>query len=82
VTINSKPDVDMSEVPRLLLVRGRWMMMVAHVWTMEAWHMVMEAPCREGYASSLDVAEDLLVLLLLVIVKILVLPLCTRSLLP
>jgi hypothetical protein len=82
VTINSKPDVDTSEVHQLLLVCGRWMMMVAHVWTMEARHMVMEALCREGHASSLDVARDLLVLLLLVIVKILVLPLCTRSLMP
>jgi hypothetical protein len=58
------------------------MMVATHVWTMEAWHMVMEAPCREGYASSLDVVGDLLVLLLLVVVKIPMLPLCTGSLLP
>jgi hypothetical protein len=56
-------------------------MMLAHVWTMEARRMVMETLCREGHASSLDVVGDLLVLLLLVVVKIPVLPLCTRSLL-
>jgi hypothetical protein len=76
-----KPGVDTIEVHRLLMAHGRWMMMVAHGWTMEARHMVVEAPCR-GHTSSLDVAGDLLVLLLLVVVEILVLPLCTGSLLP
>jgi hypothetical protein len=76
-----EPSVDMSEVHRLLMAHGRWMMM-AHEWTMEAWRMVMEAPCREGHASSVDVAGDLLICLLLVVVKIPMLPLCTRSLLP
>jgi hypothetical protein len=72
-----KPGVDTREVHRLLMAHGRWMMMMAHVWTMEAQRMVMEASCREGHASSLDVTGDLLVLLLLVVVKILVLTLCT-----
>jgi hypothetical protein len=57
-------------------------MVMTHVWTMEAWRMVVEAPCREGHVSSLDVAGDLHVLVLLVVVKILVLSLRTRSLLP
>jgi hypothetical protein len=75
-----EPGVDMNEVHQWILVHGRWMMM-AHVWTMEAWSMIVEGPCREGHASPLDVAGDLLVLLLLVGVKIPVLPLCTGSLL-
>jgi hypothetical protein len=58
------------------------MMMMTHVWTMKARHMVVETPCRERLAFFLDIAEDLLVLLLLVVVEIPVLPLCTRSLLP
>jgi hypothetical protein len=74
--------VDTSEVHRLLMVHGRWMMMMAYVWTMEARRMVVETPCGEGHASSLVVAGDLLILLLLVVVKIPMLPLCTRSLLP
>jgi hypothetical protein len=53
---------------------------MSHVWTIEAWHMVKEAPCREGHASSLNVTGDL-VLPLLIVVKIPVLPLCTESLL-
>jgi hypothetical protein len=68
-----EPGVDMSEVHRLLMAHGRWKTM-AHVWTMEARHMVMEAPCREGHASPLNVAGDLLVLLLLIVVEIPVLP--------
>jgi hypothetical protein len=82
---SGEPSVNTSEVHRLLMVHGRWMMMMmmmAHVWTTEAWRMVVEAPCKEGHASSLDVAGDLLVLLLLVLVEIPVLPLCTRSMLP
>jgi hypothetical protein len=71
-----KPGVDTREVHRLLMAHGRWIMMMAHVWTMEAQCMVMEAPCR-GHASSLDVTGDLLVLLLLVVVEILMLTLCT-----
>jgi hypothetical protein len=77
-----KPGVNMSEVHQWILAHGRWMMMVTHVWTMKARHMVMEASCRERHASSLDVARDLLILLLLVVVKIPVLQLCTGSLLP
>jgi hypothetical protein len=76
-----EPGVDTSEVHQLLMAHGRWMMM-AHVWTMEAWCMVMETPCKEGHAYPLDITGDLLVLLLLVVVKIPVLPLYTRSLLP
>jgi hypothetical protein len=80
-----EPGVDTSEIHRLLMACGRWMimimMMMTHVWTMKARRMVMEAPCREGHASSLDVT-GVLVLLLLVVVEILMLPLCTRSLLP
>jgi hypothetical protein len=72
-----KSGVDTREVHQLLMAHGRWMMMMAHVWTMEAQRMVMEAPCREGHASSLDVTGDLLVLLLLVVIEILVLTLCT-----
>jgi hypothetical protein len=78
----AKPGVDTSEVHWLLMGHGRWMMMVAQVWTMEAWCMVVEALCREGHASSLDVARDLLVLLLLVVVEIPMLLQCTESLLP
>jgi hypothetical protein len=57
-------------------------MTMAHVWTMKAWHRVMEAPCREGHVSPLDVIGNLLILLLLVVVEIPVLPLYTGSLLP
>jgi hypothetical protein len=78
-----EPGVDTSEIHRLLMAHGRWMIMImmTHVWTMKARRMVVEAPCREGHASSLDVAR-VLILLLLVVVEILMLPLCTRSLLP
>jgi hypothetical protein len=41
-----KPCVDTSEVHRLLMAHGRWMMMMmAHEWTIEAWRMVVETPC-------------------------------------
>jgi hypothetical protein len=77
-----EPGVDTSKVHRLLMAHGRWlMMMMTHVWTTKAQCVVVETPCR-GHASSLDVARDLLVLLLLVVVKIPVLPPCARSLLP
>jgi hypothetical protein len=76
-----EPGVNTSEVHRWILVLGRWILMES-VWTMEIRCMVVEAPCREGHASSLDVARDLLILLLLVVVKIPVLSLCTGSLLP
>jgi hypothetical protein len=77
----SELGVDTSEVHQLLMVHGRWMMM-AHVWTMEAWCMVMETPVQRRTCVPLDAAGDLLVLLLLVEVDIPVLPLYTRSLLP
>jgi hypothetical protein len=38
--------VNTSELHRWILVHGRWLMMMAHVWTMEARHMVVEA-CAE-----------------------------------
>jgi hypothetical protein len=37
-----EPSIDTSEVYRWILVHGRWLMMMAHVWTMEARHMVIE----------------------------------------
>jgi hypothetical protein len=76
-----EPGVYTSEIHRWILVLGRWILMES-VWTMEIRRMVVEAPCREGHASSLDVTRDLLILLLLVVVKIPVLSLCTGSLLP
>jgi hypothetical protein len=67
----------------LVMAHGSWMiMMMTHVLTMEARCMVMETPCTERHASSLDVVGDLLVLMLLVVVEIPMLPLCTGSLLP
>jgi hypothetical protein len=75
-----EPSVEAIEVQWWLLVHGRWLMM-AHVWTMETWRMAVEASCR-GHVSTLDVTRDLLILLLLVVVKIPMLPLCTGSLLP
>jgi hypothetical protein len=91
------PGVEPSEVDRWLLVHGRQLMrLMAHVWAMIALRMlaiahvsgmearcaVVETLCREGHASSLDVARDLLVVLLLVVVEIPVLPPCVGSLLP
>ena len=55
--------------------------MVAHVLVMIAHGMVVEATSREGHASSLVAARDLLIRLLLVVVKIVILPLPTWSLL-
>ena len=52
----------------VMVTHGRWM--VGHV-------LVMEAMSREGHASSLVATRDLLIWLLLVVVKIVVLPLCT-----
>ena len=63
----------------LMVTHGRRMM--AHVLVMIACAMVMEATSREGHASSLVVARDLLIRLLLVVVKIVVLPLPTWALL-
>jgi hypothetical protein len=76
-----EPVLNTSDVHQLLVAHGRWMMMITCEWTMEAWRMVREAPCREKHASSLDVAGDL-ILLLLVGVKIFMLSLCIGSLLP
>jgi hypothetical protein len=45
-----EPSVEAIEVHRWLLVHGMWLMM-AHVWTMEARRVVVEAPCKEGYVS-------------------------------
>ena len=63
----------------LMVTHGRRMM--AHVLVMIVYGMVMEATSREGHASSLVVARDLLIRLLLVVVKIVVLPLPTWALL-
>ena len=53
------------------------LLMVTHGWRMVAHVLVMEAMSREGHASSLVAAGDLLIGLLLVVVKIVVLPLPT-----
>ena len=64
-----EPGVKASVFHGLLMVtHGQWM--VAHV-------LVVEATSREGHASSLVATRDLLIWLLLVVVKIVVLPLCT-----
>ena len=64
-----EPGVKASVFHGLLMVtHGQWM--VAHV-------LVVEATSREGHASSLVAAGDLLIGLLLVVVKIVVLPLPT-----
>ena len=65
----------------LLLMVTHGQRMVVHVLVMIARGMVMEAMSREGHASSLVVARDLLIRLLLVVVKIVVLPLPTWALL-
>ena len=76
-----EPGVKASMFHLLLMVtHGR--RMVAHVLVMIACGMVMEAMTREGHASSLVAAGDLLIRLLLVVVKIVVLPLPTWALLP
>ena len=65
----SEPGVEASMFHLLLVViHGR--RMVGHV-------LVVEATSREGHASSLVAAGDLLIGLLLVVVKIVVLPLPT-----
>jgi hypothetical protein len=54
-----EPGVDTSEVHRLLMVHGRWLMMT-HEWTMKARRMVMETPCRKTHASprmSLEISS-------------------------
>ena len=51
------------------------LLMVTHGWWMVAHVLVMEDMSREGHASSLVAAGDLLIRLLLVVVKIVVLPL-------
>ena len=77
----SEPNVEASVFHLLLMVtHGR--QMVAHVLVMIARGMVMEAMSREGHASSLVAAGDLLKRLLLVVVKIVILPLLTWPLLP
>ena len=71
--VGSEPGVEASVFHLLLMVtHGR--RMVAHV-------LVMEATSREGHMSSLVAAGDLLIRLLLVVVKIVVLPLPTSTLL-
>ena len=70
----SEPSVEASMFHLLLVViHGRWM--VGHV-------LVVEATSREGHASSLVAARDLLIRLLLVVVKIVILPLPTWALFP
>jgi hypothetical protein len=73
-----KPGVEVSEVYRLLMAHGRWMM--SHVWALIACRRILVASSEEGHASSLEVAGDL-IRLLLVIVEVAVLPYLTRSLL-
>ena len=76
-----EPGVEASVFHLLLMVtHGR--RMVAHVLVLIACGMVMEATSREGHASSLVAAGDLLIRLLLVEVKIVVLSLPTWALLP
>jgi hypothetical protein len=75
-----KPGVEASEVYRLLIAHGRWMM--SHVWALIACRRIMVASGNKGHASSLEVAGDLLIRLMLVIVKVVVLPYLARSLLP
>jgi hypothetical protein len=83
--------VEAGEVALLVVAHGRWLMMwlrqrlmvqlvmrlMVREWALEAWCVVMEASCREGHASSLDVVGSLLVLLQLVVSEITVPPLCT-----
>jgi hypothetical protein len=74
-----EPSVKTSVLHLLLMItHGRWMM--AHVVTMRARVVVVEATSREGHTSSLEAARNLLIGLLLVVVKITVLPLHTRAL--
>jgi hypothetical protein len=61
------------------MAHGRWMM--SHVWALIACKRIMVASGGEGHASFLEVARDLLVQLLLVIVKVAVLPYLAQSLL-
>ena len=76
-----EPGVEVSVFHLLLMVtHGR--RMVAHVLMMIACGVVMEATSREGHASSLLAAGDLLTRLLLVVIKIAILPLPTWALLP
>jgi hypothetical protein len=75
-----KSGVEASEVYQLLMAHGRWMM--SHVWTLIACRRIMVASGGEGHAPSLEVARDLLVRMLLVIVEVAVLPYLAWSLLP
>ena len=71
-----EPGVEASMFHLLVMVtHGR--RIVVHVLVMIARGMVMEASSRQGHASSLVTAGDLLIRLLLVVVKIVVLPLPT-----
>ena len=63
----------------LMVTHGRRMMV--HVLVMITHGMVRQATNREGHASSLVAAGDLLIRLLLVVVKIVVLPLPTWAML-
>jgi hypothetical protein len=75
-----KPGVEASEVYRLLMAHGRWMM--SHVWALIACRRLMVASGGEGHVPSLEAAGDLLIWMLLVIVEVAVLPYLARSLLP
>ena len=76
-----EPGVEASVFHLLLMVTHGWRM-VTNVLVMIAHGMVMEATSREGHASFLVAAGDLLIRLLLVAVKIVILPLPTWALLP
>jgi hypothetical protein len=75
-----KSGVEASEVYRLLMAHGRWMM--SHVWALIACRRLMVASGKEAHVPSLEVAGDLLVRILLVIVEVAVLPYLAWSLLP
>ena len=70
VVLNGGEPSVVATVFHLLLMVTHGRRMVAHV-------LVMEDMSREGHASSLVAAGDLLIRLLLVIVKIIILPLPT-----
>ena len=72
----SEPGVEASLFYLLLMVTlGQWM--VAHVLIMIGHGVVMEATSREGHTSSLVTTGDLLIWLLLIVIKVVILPLCT-----
>ena len=73
---DGEPSVEAS-VFHLLLMVTHGIRMMAHVLVMIARGMVMEVMSREGHASSLVAARDIIIRLLLVVVKIVFLPLPT-----